>query len=205
MPPEPQLLAVAGFDPDLIDVVEADPAFAFAGLFDPNDRCTRFGLTWLGDDGAWERVRAGHPGLKVALAVDPTATRARLAPHYGFDNMVTLISPDAYVSPHATIGEASVLQRGVKVSRYVALGRACKLNVDAVVHHDCTVGDYCTLAPGCRLLGSVRLGDRVYVGSAAVILPGRTVGAGATIGAGAVVTRDVAPGAIARGVPAKAA
>jgi acetyltransferase-like isoleucine patch superfamily enzyme len=61
------------------------------------------------------------------------------------------------------------------------------------------------LAPGCRLLGSVRLGDRVYVGSAAVILPGRSVGAGATIGAGAVVTRDVAPGATARGVPAKAA
>jgi sugar O-acyltransferase (sialic acid O-acetyltransferase NeuD family) len=205
MPPDAQALALVGFDPDLLDVIEASVAFSFVGIFDPDDRCTRFGLPRLGDDGDWERVRAARPGLRVALAVDPTRGRARLAPHYGLDNLVTLISPNAHVSADTAIGAGTVVQRGATISRYANLGLACKLNVDAAVHHDCAVGDFCTLAPGCRLLGSVRLGHRVYIGAGAIVLPGRTIGDDATIGAGAVVTHDIAPGTTVRGVPARVA
>jgi acetyltransferase-like isoleucine patch superfamily enzyme len=41
------------------------------------------------------------------------------------------------------------------------------------------------------------------IGSGAVILCGVTIGARAIVGAGAVVTKDVAPGAIVTGVPAR--
>lgn len=41
------------------------------------------------------------------------------------------------------------------------------------------------------------------IGSGAVILPGLEIGSGARIGAGAVVTRDVAPGDVVVGVPAR--
>jgi UDP-2-acetamido-3-amino-2,3-dideoxy-glucuronate N-acetyltransferase len=47
------------------------------------------------------------------------------------------------------------------------------------------------------------VGRRAGIGSGAVILGGLTVGAQAIIGAGAVVTRDVAPGAVVAGVPAR--
>lgn len=45
--------------------------------------------------------------------------------------------------------------------------------------------------------------DYVFIGPRAIILPGVTIGKGAVVGAGAVVTKDVAPGMIVGGVPAK--
>lgn len=41
------------------------------------------------------------------------------------------------------------------------------------------------------------------LGAGAVVLPGVTIGAGALVGAGAVVTRDVAPGSVVVGNPAR--
>jgi UDP-2-acetamido-3-amino-2,3-dideoxy-glucuronate N-acetyltransferase len=41
------------------------------------------------------------------------------------------------------------------------------------------------------------------IGSGAVILCGVTIGEGALVGAGAIVTRDVAPGTIVAGNPAR--
>ena len=51
--------------------------------------------------------------------------------------------------------------------------------------------------------GEVRIGDNVFLGQRSVILGGVTIGDGATVGAHAVVTRDVPPGAIVGGVPAR--
>ena len=45
---------------------------------------------------------------------------------------------------------------------------------------------------------------RATIGSGATILGGVTIGEGATVGAGAVVTKDVAPGAVVAGNPARA-
>lgn len=45
--------------------------------------------------------------------------------------------------------------------------------------------------------------DDVWIGLNVSVLQGVTIGTGAIVGAGAVVTRDVPPGAIAMGVPAR--
>ena len=49
----------------------------------------------------------------------------------------------------------------------------------------------------------VKIGADVWIGGGAIIVPGVTIGDGAVIGAGSVVTRDVAPGAIVGGNPAR--
>lgn len=53
-----------------------------------------------------------------------------------------------------------------------------------------------------RIARPVIIGHDVWLGHGAIVLPGVTIGHGAVVAAGAVVTKDVAPHAIAAGVPA---
>jgi maltose O-acetyltransferase len=49
----------------------------------------------------------------------------------------------------------------------------------------------------------VAVGDNVWIGGGAIVCPGVTVGADSVIGAGAIVTKDVPPGVLAVGNPAR--
>src|SRR5438105_1203474 len=49
----------------------------------------------------------------------------------------------------------------------------------------------------------LRIDDHAWIGMRAMVMPGVTIGRGAIVAAGAVVTRDVSPGTIVGGVPAR--
>ncbi len=59
------------------------------------------------------------------------------------------------------------------------------------------------LADSATAVAPVVIEDDVFVGMHAIILKGVTIGQGAVIAAGSVVSRDVPPGAIVGGVPAR--
>jgi maltose O-acetyltransferase len=56
---------------------------------------------------------------------------------------------------------------------------------------------------GYERVSPVVIEDDVWLGGNVVVCPGVTIGAGSIIGAGSVVTRDVPPGVIAAGNPAR--
>jgi len=56
---------------------------------------------------------------------------------------------------------------------------------------------------GPEVVAETRIGAGAFLGVHCVVLPGVTIGAGAVVGAGSVVTRDVPPGVIVAGVPAR--
>jgi len=64
------------------------------------------------------------------------------------------------------------------------------------------------LSPALRSKGlqynrPVRIGENVWIGACVTILPGVTIGDGSVIGAGSLVLRDVPPGVVAVGSPAR--
>jgi serine O-acetyltransferase len=79
-----------------------------------------------------------------------------------------------------------------------------------IVSGDAVIGDDVVLRHGVTLglkrtheRGAPRIGNRVDIGAGAKILGPVTIGDDAVIGANAVVLRDVPPGAMAVGIPAR--
>jgi maltose O-acetyltransferase len=105
---------------------------------------------------------------------------------------------------------------GIRIGKDVHIGDTARFDWSHGRH--ITIEDAATLAPGVRILchdasakrrigatwvAPVTIGRGAFIGAESVLMPGVTIGVGAVVAAGAVVTRDVEPGTIVAGIPAK--
>lgn len=118
-------------------------------------------------------------------------------------NPVTVIHPRAIIAPETTFGDGCLVLGGAHLSSSIRTGSHVQVHYNATVGHDAVLADRVTVYPGANVSGSVLLGEDVTVGSNAVVLQGMKVGRGTFVGAGAVVTRDLGPGLVVVGAPAR--
>jgi UDP-2-acetamido-3-amino-2,3-dideoxy-glucuronate N-acetyltransferase len=120
----------------------------------------------------------------------------------------TRVGPYVEIQRGAVIGERCKIQShtficdGVTIEDEVFVGHGVMFVNDKFPR--ATTADGARQVEGDWKLLPTRIGRGATLGSGAVVLGGVHVGAGATVGAGAVVTRDVEPGAVVAGVPARA-
>ncbi len=113
------------------------------------------------------------------------------------------VSPLAYVSPSATLGEGVMIFPFSFISAASSVGDHAIINAGATVSHQTSVARFGTLSPGVNVAGNVSIGEGSFIGIGASIIQGTAIGAWSTIGAGAVVIRDVAERETVAGVPAR--
>lgn len=96
------------------------------------------------------------------------------------------------------------------------IGHNARIGNGAQLHHPAQIGERAWIGPAVFLSNdpypnpgaefspeAVRVGDGVIIGACAQVLGGVRLGEACAVGMGATVTRDVAPGAIVYGCPAR--
>jgi bifunctional UDP-N-acetylglucosamine pyrophosphorylase/glucosamine-1-phosphate N-acetyltransferase len=124
------------------------------------------------------------------------------------------VGDEVSIGPYSHLRPGSRVDRGAEIGNYAEIKNS-HLGEGVKQHHMSYLGD-AELGAGTnvgagtitanwdgRVKHRTRVGERAFLGVDTMLVAPVTVGDGAKTGAGAVVTRDVPPGKIAVGVPAR--
>jgi sugar O-acyltransferase (sialic acid O-acetyltransferase NeuD family) len=172
MKPRLILIGGGGHCASCIDVIEWEGKFEIAGIVDNNiAERTLLGYSMLGGDDFLMQLRASCDYALVTIGqIKSPSVRIRLydyAKSLGFQ-FPTVISPRAYISRHATIGEGSIIMHDALINSRAVIGNNCIINSKALVEHDAQVEDHCHISTAATINGGCIVRKGTFVGSNAV-------------------------------------
>ena len=207
------VVGIGGLGREVLDVIAAvnaagPPRHVLVGALDdhPSDvnraLLEDHGVPYLGTVDSW--IASGRQAEFVIGIAD--AGHRRRADHKlsaaGY-RAATLVHPLASTGSLVVVGPGSIVCAGARLTTSITLGRHVHIHVNATVGHDSTLDDYSSVYPQGAVSGSCTLESGTTVGAHATVLQGRRVGRDGFVGAGAVVTTDVEPGSVVKGIPAR--
>lgn len=153
-----------------------------------------------------------HPSRnkKAIIAIADGQVRERLASKCAVAKIefMSVTAANHVKLDNCLVGEGAIFCPYTTLTSNIVIGVHFQCNIYSYVAHDCVIGDYVTFAPGVKCNGNVTIENFAYIGTGAILKQGTPdkpliIGAGAIVGMGAVVTKDVAPGTVVVGNPAR--
>ena len=105
-----------------------------------------------------------------------------------------IVSPNAYVSPHAKLDTGTIVMHGSVVNAGAKVGRNCIINSQSLIEHDVVIEDHCHIATAAKVNGRVYIGQGTFIGSNSCVRQCIKIGERCIIGMGQQVLVDCKKG-----------
>lgn len=207
------VVGAGGFGREVLDVIRAinatppEPRWKIVGVLD--DSPSAENLRLLEQQGIAHLGRVApyldNPRMLYVVGIGSPIVRRAIVERFDAAgwHAATLVHPVATIGFGVVLGAGTIVCAGARVSTNVAVGRHSHLDVNVSVGHDTRMGDFVRLNPASSVSGDCIVGNDVLIGVGATVLNALTIGGGSTVGGSACVVRDVAPGTLVKGVPAR--
>ena len=186
------LIGGGGHCLSVIDVVEQEDKYNIKGILDDTKKGDVLGYPILGNrDLVKELSTEGVFFLITIGQIKSSSTREDIALLLDSckANLATVISPLAYISKHATIGEGSVIMHNAIINTKAKVGKHCIINTKANIEHNVQIGDFCHISTCATINGDTIVGKRTFIGSNATISNNITIAEKSIISAGNFIKR----------------
>jgi len=171
------LIGGGGHAKSVIDVIEQEGKFGIAGIVEKfiGESKPVLGYELIGTDDDLPQLRKHYDYALVTVGqIESAKLRIKLytrLKELGFI-LPSVISPHAYVSKHATLGEGTVVMHHALINAQAKVGNNCIVNSKALIEHDTVIADHCHISTGAILNGNVHIASESFVGSGVVTKQG---------------------------------
>ncbi|WP_312922347.1 NeuD/PglB/VioB family sugar acetyltransferase [Stutzerimonas nitrititolerans] len=164
------LIGGGGHCNSVIDVIEQENRFQIVGIIDNPENLGKqvLGYPVIATDNQLAELYSKYQHAIVTVGqIKSSALRVRLyqqLKEIGYQ-LPVIISPMAYVSKHAQIGEGTVILHHALVNASANIGNNCIINSKALIEHDAHIHDHCHIATASVINGGVVVEANTFVGS----------------------------------------
>lgn len=172
------LIGAGGHCRSCIDVIERDGRYKVAGIVENDNAKKNFnvlGHPVIGTDNDLQKFRKIYSNALITIG-QIQSPNIRIKLHHklielGFA-LPVIISPLAYVSKYAKIGQGTIVMHHALINAGAVVGENCIINSKALVEHDVVINSHCHISTGAILNGLVHIGNGSFVGSNSTIKEG---------------------------------
>jgi len=167
------LIGGGGHCKSVIDVIEQEGKFQIVGIIDKAELFGTdvLGYPVIGSDLDLESLAIKHTYVLVTIGqIKSPALRIKLfdlAIKAGFI-LPSIVSPRAYVSKHAIIGNGTIVMHDALINANVTVGSNCIINSKSLIEHDSKISDHCHISTSATINGGVVIESSCFIGSGSV-------------------------------------
>ncbi len=167
------LVGGGGHCKSCIDVIEQSGIYSIAGIIDLPAKIHHkvLGYEIIGTDADLPHIRKDFDNFLITVGqIKSPEIRIGLFQNLKQLNAIlpVIVSPMAYVSKHAKVGEGTIVMHHALINAGAQVGRNCIINTKSLIEHDALVGDHCHIATSAVVNGGVIVEDASFFGSGAV-------------------------------------